>query len=453
MTHPRSRLQTIGETAARLRDGDTSSAALVDQSLAAIDLHNGATHAFTRVDADASRARARELDAELARGFDRGPLHGMPLSLKDLIDVAGEITTAGSHVLDDRIASGDALIVTRLREAGAVFIGRTNLHEFALGTTSEDSAFGPVCNPADTSRVAGGSSGGSAVAVATGMSLASIGTDTGGSVRIPAAACGVVGLKPAHGDVPIQGVLPLSPTLDHVGPLSASVQDAAWIWQVMAGRPTAAVEPMKARHVRIARLGGYFDHPLEPVVRVAFELALERLREAGVTIVPGSIPTTARIGRTYADIVLPEAARWHAPYLDTRADRYRPSVRTRIALGRDVTAVGYLDARAHCDVLRQEVDLALASCDALILPTLPMTAPAIGAVEITIDPADPAPVAVRAAMLKHTQLFNLTGHPAISLPIATTGLPAGLQIVGPAGDTARLLAVAAALEPHVRSHA
>lgn len=446
MTHTHDRRQTIGAAADRLRRGDTSSAALVDESLAAIEIHNTRTNAFTRIDADAARARARELDAELARGVDRGPLHGMPLSLKDIIDVAGEVTTAGSRVLDDRVATEDALVVTRLRDAGAVFIGRANLHEFALGTTSEDSAFGPVRNPADTSRVAGGSSGGSAVAVATGMSLASIGTDTGGSVRIPAAACGVVGLKPAHGDVPIQGVLPLSPTLDHVGPLCTSVQDAAWLWQIMAGRAIAAIEPVQTRHLRVAHLGGYFDRPIEPAVRLAFELALERLRTSGVTIVPGSIATTERIGQTYADIVLPEAAQWHAPYLDSRADRYRPTVRNRIALGRAVTAVGYLDARAHCDTLRREVDLALATCDALITPTLPMTAPTIGADSIAIDPADPAPVAVRGAMLKHTQLFNLTGHPAISLPIEAAGLPVGLQIVGPAGDTARLLAIAAAME-------
>lgn len=446
MTHTHDRRQTIGAAADRLRRGDTSSAALVDESLAAIEIHNTRTNAFTRIDADAARARARELDAELARGVDRGPLHGMPLSLKDIIDVAGEVTTAGSRVLDDRVATEDALVVTRLRDAGAVFIGRANLHEFALGTTSEDSAFGPVRNPADTSRVAGGSSGGSAVAVATGMSLASIGTDTGGSVRIPAAACGVVGLKPAHGDVPIQGVLPLSPTLDHVGPLCTSVQDAAWLWQIMAGRAIAAIEPVQTRHLRVAHLGGYFDRPIEPAVRLAFELALERLRTSGVTIVPGSIATTERIGQTYADIVLPEAAQWHAPYLDSRADRYRPAVRNRIALGRAVTAVGYLDARAHCDILRREVDLALATCDALIMPTLPMTAPTIGADSIAIDPADPAPVAVRGAMLKHTQLFNLTGHPAISLPIEAAGLPVGLQIVGPAGDTARLLAIAAAME-------
>jgi aspartyl-tRNA(Asn)/glutamyl-tRNA(Gln) amidotransferase subunit A len=438
--------QTIGASADRLRRGETSAAALVDQSLAAIDQHRARTNAFTHVNAAAARTRARELDDELARGLDRGPLHGIPLSLKDLIDVAGEVTTAGSRVLDDRPATSDALIVTRLRDAGAVFIGRANLHEFALGTTSEDSAFGPVRNPADTSRVAGGSSGGSAVAVATGMGLASIGTDTGGSIRIPAAACGVVGLKAAHGDIPIDGVLPLSPTLDHVGPLCRSVQDAAWLWQVMAGRPTATVDRVPVRHLRLARLGGYFDRPLEPAVREAFDRAVDHLRRAGVTVLTVVLPSTDRIGQTYADIVLPEAAAWHAPYLDARADRYQPAVRARILPGREVTAVGYVEARTRCDAWRRDVDGLLAACDALVVPTLPMTAPDIGADTITIDPADSTPTAVRGAMLKHTQLFNLTGHPAISLPIASPGLPVGLQLVGPAGDTARLLSIASAVE-------
>jgi aspartyl-tRNA(Asn)/glutamyl-tRNA(Gln) amidotransferase subunit A len=369
--------------------------------------------------------------------------------LKDIIDVAGDVDTAGSHVLDDRIAPADALLVTRLREAGAVCLGRTNLHEFALGTTSEDSAFGPVHHPLDAARVSGGSSGGSAVAVAVGMGLGSIGTDTGGSVRIPAAACGVVGLKPAHGDVPMHGVLPLSPTLDHAGPLAACVQDAAWLWQAMAARPFARVDPARLRDVRLGRLGGDFDHPLEPGVRVAFELALERLRQAGASITTAAIDPAARIAETYADIVLPEAAAWHAPFLESRADAYSPAVRARLLRGREVSATAYLAARAHAATLRDAVDRALSGCDALVLPTLPMTAPRLGADTIVIDPADPTPLAVRGAMLKHTQQFNLTGHPAISLPLDTTGLPVGLQLVGPAGDTARLLSLAAALEPRI----
>jgi aspartyl-tRNA(Asn)/glutamyl-tRNA(Gln) amidotransferase subunit A len=442
---------TIASARARLRRGETSSLALVDEALAAIARDGAATNAFISVDADGARTRARELDAELARGVDRGPLHGIPLSLKDLIDVAGVVTTAGSRVLHDRVAPADAPVVTRLRDAGAVIVGRNNLHEFALGTTSEDSAFGPVRNPHDTSRVAGGSSGGSAVAVATGMGLASIGTDTGGSVRIPAAACGVVGLKPAIGDIPTDGVLPLSPTLDHVGPLTNDVRDAAWIWQVLSGRCVRDVEPVAVERLRLKRLGGYFDRPLEPAVRAAFDEAVRRIERGGARVWEETIDASARIGAAYAEIVLPEAAQWHAPWLDTRGDAYHPAVRARVVHGRTYSAVAYLDARAFCAELHRVVDAALEDCDALVLPTLPILAPTIGATEIVVDPADGATAAVRAIMLKHTQPFNLTGHPAISLPIAVDGLPVGLQLVGRARDTARLLDVAAACEPLVRA--
>src|SRR6185369_16107375 len=224
---------TIAQAAARLKSGETSSVDLVEASLAAIDRYQATTNAFTRVDIDGARASARAMDQERGQGMHRGPLHGIPISLKDLIDEAGVVTTAGSKVLRARVAPADASLVTRLRQAGAVVIGRTNLHEFALGTTSEDSAFGAVRNPLDESRSAGGSSGGSAAAVATGMGLASIGTDTGGSIRIPAAACGIVGLKPSFGEVPTDGVIPLSPSFDHAGPLTRTVQDAAWVWQIL----------------------------------------------------------------------------------------------------------------------------------------------------------------------------------------------------------------------------
>ncbi len=227
---------TLADAAAALRAAARTSRQLTDDSLRVIDARNDQLHAFIRVDADAARLDADRLDAERGRGRDRGPLHGMPISLKDLIDVAGQPTTAASRVLAESVARADAPIVARLREAGAVLIGKTNLHEFALGTTSEDSAFGAVRHPLDPSRSAGGSSGGSAVAVATGMGLASIGSDTGGSIRIPAACCGVVGLKPSFGEVSTVGVIPLSTSLDHVGPIARTVADAGVLWAVLAGR-------------------------------------------------------------------------------------------------------------------------------------------------------------------------------------------------------------------------
>jgi aspartyl-tRNA(Asn)/glutamyl-tRNA(Gln) amidotransferase subunit A len=441
---------TIARAGADLRAGRCASIDLVDASLAAIDRHQAATNAFVVVHADAARAAAETCDRERRAGVDRGPLHGIPISLKDLIDVAGGVTTAGSRVLRDRVATADATVVDRLRRAGAIVIGRTNLHEFALGTTSEDSAFGPVRHPMDPQRVAGGSSGGSAAAVATGMGLASIGTDTGGSVRIPAAACGVVGLKPSRADVPTDGVIPLSRSLDHVGPLTVDVADAATLWRLLSDTAATSEAAIDPHALRLTAIDAYFDL-IAPEVRFAFDRAMARLREGGVSIAPGAIAGTEAITTAYVNVVLPEAAAWHAPYLDARAGDYTPTVLARLQSGRDIRAVDYLAAKDTQIVLQRAVDAVLETADALILPTLPIVAPPLGSAEVDIDPDRGTRLPVRAAMLRHTQLFNMTGHPAISLPIGARGLPVGLQIVGRLGATARLLAIAAICEKIVGS--
>jgi aspartyl-tRNA(Asn)/glutamyl-tRNA(Gln) amidotransferase subunit A len=399
------------------------------------------------VDAEGARAAARAADEERMRGRDRGPLHGIPISIKDLIDIAGQPTTAASRVRQGKIAAHDATVITRLREAGAVLLGKTNLHEFALGTTSEESAWGAVHHPRDASRSAGGSSGGSAAAVATGMGLASIGSDTGGSIRIPAAACGVVGLKPSFGEVPLDGVIPLSVSLDHVGPLARSVQDAAWLWAVLAGQPHHDFgRPPEPASIRLCRLTGYFSH-LADDVRAPFERALSDLRRGGVVLIDGEIPHCETIMPAYVNLALPEAAHYHAIYRERQAADYAPNVRARLEQGAAVPAIDYLSARETQDTLRRAVDARLDDCDALVLPTLPIVAPPIGAADVPIDSGDRLPV--RSAMLRQTQLFNLTGHPAISLPIRTSGWPVGFQLVGKAGQTARLLAIAQVIEPVV----
>jgi aspartyl-tRNA(Asn)/glutamyl-tRNA(Gln) amidotransferase subunit A len=443
-------MTTILDAAARLRNGTLRSAELVDRSLAAISRDQARTNAFIRVDAAGAREAAARADRELADGIDRGPLHGIPISIKDLIDIAGQPTTAASRVFVDRVAATDAPIVWRLRNAGAVLLGKTNLHEFALGTTSEDSAFGAVHHPLDESRSAGGSSGGSAVAVACGMGLASIGTDTGGSIRIPASVCGVVGLKPGYGEVPTEGIIPLSTTFDHAGPLARSVADAAALWSVLTNRALAALDRRPARALRIKRLVGHFDRPVEPAVRVAFERALDALGRAGAAISDVELPETAGILEAYVNVVLPEGAAWHAPWLDSRAGDYTPLVRARFEAGRPIPAVSYIQALEFCRRLRAHIDAALEDADALVLPTLPITAPLLGSGEVTIDPAVADRTPVRSAMLKHTQPFNMTGHPAISLPLSVAGLPVGFQLVGRHGGTPALLAIAEACERIMR---
>ena len=436
---------TIGEFGRRLRAGELTAEEVTEACLRRIDEDNARLNAFILVMADAARRQAREADRELAAGRDRGALHGVPISVKDLIDIAGTPTTAASRVREGHVARHDAPAIAALREAGAVFVGKTNLHEFAFGTTNEESAFGPARNPYDPSRSPGGSSGGSAVSVATGMALATVGTDTGGSIRIPAAACGIVGLKPRHGEVSTSGVVPLSRRLDHVGALARTVADASLVCLALCGgsRPKAAA-PGPVSGLRLAVPRGYFCDLLDDEVRARFDEALDRLRAAGARVSDVAIRHATLTPATYLHIVLADAAAYHAATLERMPERYTTPVRMRLELGRYVLAEDYVRALEGREILRREVDSALAGHDALVLPTLPIPAPTIGAASAQVGRvAQP----VRDLMLRLTQLFNLTGHPAIALPAGSTagGLPCSVQLVG----AATVLPVALACEAHI----
>jgi len=430
---------TIDEFGRQLREG----------SITALDRLN----AFIRVMADEARRDAAASDRELAAGRDRGPLHGVPVAIKDLIDIEGIPTTAASRVRDGHVAAADAPVIVRLRNAGAVLIGKTNLDEFAFGTTSEHSAFGPVRHPLDPSRSPGGSSGGSAVAVATGMALATLGTDTGGSIRIPAAACGVVGLKPTFGEISTDAVVPLARTLDHVGPFARTVGDAAILYRVLAGLARHAPHLDKsgadlsrsAKGLRLAIPRGYLTDVLDADVRARFDEAVAALRAAGAQVADVVIPHASSTPAVYVHIHSPEGATYHARTLDTHAERYMPAVRRRLEVGRYVLAQDYVRAMDGREVLRGEVDAALAGCDALLLPALPIPAPPIGAESVLVHGASEP---VRALMLRLTQLFNVTGHPAISIPCgaSSAGLPCGLQLVGHRNQTEALLSAAHRVE-------
>ncbi len=440
---------TIAAAAHALRARHTSSAALTEQCLAVIAARSDELGAFITVTADTARAAAAAADRELADGIDRGPLHGIPISLKDLIDVTGVPTTAASRVRDGYVATADAVVTSRLRHAGAVLVGKTNLHEFALGVTNEDSAYGPARHPLDPTRSPGGSSGGSAVSVATGMALASLGTDTGGSIRIPAAACGLVGLKPSFGEIPTDGVVPLSPSFDHVGPLCRSVEDAQLVYNVLRGNTsTPATHQRRAREIRLGIPRDYFLSILHDDVRAAFEGACARLTAAGVTIVDVTISHTATIGAVYLHLSLPEAVAFHAATLDRTPERYTANVRGRLEAARYLLAEDYVRAQRGCQELRAAVDTALADCDALLLPGLAIPAPPIGATTMEIGGQVEI---VRNMLLRLTQLFNVTGHPAIVVPCGVTpaGLPTSAQVVGRLDQTAALLDVARTLEPHL----
>jgi len=439
--------KTLAELSRALTKRSLSAEAALEHCLARIADRNQSLNAFITVLADEARAQARQADREIAAGHHRGPLHGVPISLKDIIDLRGVPTTAASRVREGFIAPQDAAVVARLREAGAVFVGKANLHEFAFGTTNEDSAFGPVRHPLDAARSPGGSSGGSAASVLAGMAYASIGTDTGGSVRIPAAACGLVGLKPTLGEVPADGVVPLSATMDHVGPLCRSVEDAATVYRVMSGSAGAA-RPAAARELRGLRCGvprAYFLDLLDHDVAAQFDELCQRLTRAGAILDEVAIGHTAQIAPVYLHIVLAEAAAYHAPTLERQPGDYTPNVRIRLEMGRYILAEDYVRAMRGREVLTTEVNAALDGRDVLLLPSLAVPATRLGAATVQVGGVEEP---VRNIMLRLTQLFNITGHPAISMPCGHTGegLPVGVQLVGKSGRTPELLHVAATVE-------
>jgi len=438
---------TIEAYARQLRAREVTSAEVVEACLRRIESDNPRLNAFILVMAEQALRDAADADRELANGVDRGPLHGVPVSVKDLFDVAGTPTTAASRVREATLAHHDAAAIARLRRAGAVIIGKTNLHEFAFGTTNEDSAFGPARHPLDPSRSPGGSSGGAAASIVSGMALGALGTDTGGSIRIPAAACGIVGLKPGLDELPVAGAIPLSRTLDHIGPLSSTVTDA---WHLLhALRDVRApAKPLTAKPVSELKLGvprRYFCDLLDDDVRRSFEAAVAALRDQGATVADVEVPHAALVAPVYLHIVLGDAAAYHAHTLDTVPEKYTRNVRLRLEMARYVMAEDYVRALDGRRVLRREVDAALAGRDALLLPTLPIVAPPIGA---HVVQAGPTQEPVRNVMLRLTQLFNLTGHPAISLPFGTSpaGLPCGLQLAGASGQTDSLMHIARGIE-------
>lgn len=403
-------------------------------------------NAFITVMADSAISAAEYAEREIAAGHYRGPLHGIPISVKDLVDVAGTPTTSGSAVVP-RLPARDAPIVTRLRDAGAIIIGKTNLHEFAFGTTSEESAFGPVHHPKDPSRSPGGSSGGAAAALVEGMCFGSVGTDTGGSIRIPSAVCGTVGLKPTYAELPCDGIVPLSTTLDHVGPMARSVADVSLMFDAMAGRNPQVRAVASDRKYVFGVPETYFCDRLHPAVRRALTRTRDALTAAGHEVRTVTIEHAARTADVYLHIVLPEASCYHAPMLLSDADRYSPGVRLRLEMGSYVLAEDYVRALHLREVLRSAVNVTMERCDALLLASQPIPAPELGAATVEVDGSREP---VRATMLRLTQLFNITGHPAIAIPAGTTedGWPVGVQLVGHADATRKLLEIAAAVEPY-----
>lgn len=451
-------LMTIAEMAPRLKRKEVSPVEVTRVHLERIGRLNGRLNAYLTVSHDEAIAAAQAAEQEIVRGHYRGPLHGIPVALKDIFAVKGVRMTCGSKILADHVSEADATVVKRLAQAGAVLLGKLNMHEFAWGGTSINPHYGTPRNPWDLEYIPGGSSGGSAVAVAASLAMASLGTDTGGSVRIPAALSGIVGLKPTYGRVSRAGVYPLCWSLDHVGPMAKRVEDVALLMQVIAGHdshdPTTSRLPVPnytaalTRDIRGLRLGvpkDYFFEDLEPAVRDGIDTSIQQLCGLGAVAEEVSLPLMRYVpGGSYA-IMVAESYAVHEHYLQTRAQDYGADVRSRLMLGAYVSAPQYLKAQRFRELLRQETMQALQRVDVLVTPTAVITAKRIDEPVVRIGGKE---IVVASHLSRLTRPFNLTGLPAISLPCGFTGegLPIGLQIIGRPFDEATVLRVAHAYE-------
>lgn len=434
-----------------LRQKKVSPVELTQACLARIEELNPKLNAFITVTAESALGQAREAEADIHHGRWRGPMHGVPIALKDLVDTAGVRTTAASALFKDRIPTQDAEIVRRLKTSGAVFLGKLNMHEFAYGGSSVISSFGPVHNPWALEIETGGSSGGSAAAVAAGMCYGAIGSDTGGSIRQPSAYCGIVGLKPTYGRISTRGVIPLAWSFDHVGPMTRTVTDAALMLQVLAGYdaedttsldipvPDYAVALAKKSPPRIGIPRTYFYESLHPEIAAAMEAA------RGVLAKLSSNQREVETPASNDTLVLrAEAYAYHRENVTKHPDLYQPETLKRIRAGADITMADYIQARRQVDEFRRAVRRTFETVDLLITPTTPV--PPYPISELLSDMENLRTKEILT--LRNTRPFNILGLPTISVPCGFTkaGLPIGMQITGPPGAEAEVLRLAYAYE-------
>jgi aspartyl-tRNA(Asn)/glutamyl-tRNA(Gln) amidotransferase subunit A len=449
---------TIREVGQRLRRRELSPVELTSAILERIGRLDGPLNAFITIMREEALAQAGLAERQLLDGDDLGPLHGIPISLKDLYQTAGVGTTGGSTILADWVPAGDAAVTRRLRQAGAIVVGKNNLHEFAFGATNENPHYGVARNPWDRDRTTGGSSGGSAAAVAAGLGYASMGSDTGGSIRLPAALCGVVGVKPTYGLVSRAGVLPLSWSLDHCGPLTGTVEDAAIVLNAIVGHdpadPASADRVMpdlttaldgRVRGLRVGLLAEYLGENVDPEVATAVRTAARDLERLGTRVEEVSVPEVEHGAGASLAILYAEAAAVHERWLRTHRDAYGADVLERLSQGERLTATQYLKGQRARRVLIDRFAALFERLDGLITPTVPIVAPTV---------PDARGNAARGQLLGFTRLFNVLGLPALSVPcgFSAGGLPIGLQVVGRPFDEPTVLRVAHAYEQQAGWH-
>ncbi|HKY93851.1 MAG TPA: amidase [Kiloniellales bacterium] len=427
-----------------------SPVALAEELFDRIGRLNPKLNAFVTLSQESALEEARQAEADLRAGRSRGPLHGLPLAHKDLYATKGLRTTGGSKQLIDWVPAEDATSVARLRSAGTVLMGKLNTHEFAYGPTNEISCFGPSRNAWNPECITGGSSGGSGAAVAAGLVPLATGSDTGGSIRIPAACCGISGLKPTYGLVSRHGVLPLCWSLDHAGPMARSARDCALMLDAMAGHDPdddASAKREKTDYLRAldGEVGGlrigvprdYFFQPADPAVVSSVEAALRELEKRGARLVSLEIEDIAHAAPAAFVIYLSEATAWHEDTMDRTPELYDPAVRSFLEMGDQILAKDYLLAQRYRSHLGRRLARCFEQVDLLAMPTLPTTATPFGAGTVDLGATE---VPLFGALLRNCEPFNLTGLPALSVPCGfVQGLPVGLQLVGPAFADALVL--------------
>ena len=444
----------IEHAAAKLRAREVSAVELARESLRIIGELQPKLNAFITVTSELALEQAKRADEELARGVDRGPLHGIPYALKDVFSTRGIRTTLGSKIFADHVPESDCAVYEKLTAAGAVLMGKTGMQEFAYGITCNNPHFGPIRNPHDPERIPGGSSGGSGVAVAAGMVFFAMGSDTGGSIRNPAAYCGCVGLKPTSGRVSRFGVLPLDFSLDHMGPLTRTARDAGLVLNALAGHDerddTSSRQPVADYAGSGGSLAGrrigipenFFQDRLSPEVAAAFQAAVARAESAGAKLVRFRTPDPAEINLVSRVILMSEASALMEPYLHRRDD-VGADVLALFDQGRLLAATDYVNAQRLRRVMQKEWSKVWDSVDCLFTPTAPIVAPRIGESHVEIAGA---PEDVRLASTRFVRAFNVLGWPAISIPLPSAGLPIGLQIAGAPFAETEVLSFAGAME-------
>jgi aspartyl-tRNA(Asn)/glutamyl-tRNA(Gln) amidotransferase subunit A len=431
------------EIARSLRRRKVSPLELVDAYSQRIEQASG-LHAFITPPGERARREARQAERRLSRG-EAGALLGVPIAVKDLFATRAMRTTAGSRILKDWVPARDAAAVAQLRAAGAIIFGKTNLHEFAYGVSNANPWWGVARNPHDPTRSPGGSSGGSAIAVVAGLCAGALGSDTGGSIRVPASLCGCVGLKPTFGAIPLEGAFPLGWSLDHAGPLSRTVADAGLLLDVLTGMDAGQrARRVSVRGLRVGVLKGPIVHKVQSRISQQVEAAAAALRRRGLRVREVTIPEMEWTVATQLVTLRAEASAVHSRWIRTRPRAYGADVRIRLQLGALVAGADYVLAQRMRRRLRAAVGRVFQDIDVLLLPTTPITAPVVGDRTVRWRSGEEP---VDGALVRLTAPFNLTGLPALSVPFGNAaGLPVGLQVVGRWMDEARVLAVGRLLE-------